>query len=140
MTFTVERHCSERGLLQAIADNCILELSLAIPKQVRAVEADPQISFDIGHESTHCAYRRGVRQRPLNQGEGKPIEADETPFGSNPEIAIVRLADGIDRSTQKSSICSPLVVDVLGYCSGWVQGASRVHKTEARDHGQKTTT
>jgi hypothetical protein len=110
-----------------MADNCILELSLAIPKQVRAVEADPQISFDIGHESTHCANWREVRQRPLNQGEGKPIEADETPFGSNPEIAIVRLADGIDRSTEESPVCSPLIVDVLRYCSGWVQSASRVH-------------
>ncbi len=89
ITFTVEGHCSECGLPQTIADNRILELSIPIPEQVRAIDADPKILLDIGHESAHGPNRRRVRQRSLNQGESKAIEADKTPFGSNPEIAIV---------------------------------------------------
>jgi hypothetical protein len=140
MTFTVKGHGSECGLLETIADSCILELSLPIPKQMGAVDSDPKISFAVGNKSSHCPDRRRIRQRPLNQGKTEPIEADKSAFRSNPKIAIIRLADGIDRSTEETPVRCPFIVDILRYCSGRVQRANCVHKADALDDCQKTTT
>jgi hypothetical protein len=139
MTFIVEGHRGECGLPETIADSCILELSLPIPKQMRAVDSDPKISFEVGDKSSHWPDRRRIRQRPLNQGKSEPVEADKSAFRSNPKIAIIRLADGIDRSTEKAPVWSPFIVDVLRYCSGRVQRASCVRKADALDDCQKTT-
>jgi hypothetical protein len=141
VTFTVEGHRGECGLLlQTITNNGILELSFAITEQMRSVKSDPKVSFSIRHKSAHSANRRRVRKGSLNQGESKPIEADEAPLRSDPEVAIMRLADGIDGSPDESSVCSPLIVNVLRHCPAGVQSASWVHETDTRDPGQKATT
>ena len=105
-----------------------------------AINADPKVSFCIGYKSAHSPNRRRVRQGAPNQSKSKSIEADQTTFRSNPEVAVIRLADGIDYSSQESLAGSPLIVDVLRYCPGGVQSASRVYKTNARDPGQQTAT
>jgi hypothetical protein len=47
MTFTVKGHRGECGLLQTIANDCILKSSFPITEQMWAVKADPQVSFGI---------------------------------------------------------------------------------------------
>jgi hypothetical protein len=91
----------------------ILELPVMIKKHAGTFETNPEVPAGVDNEAAHRTNRRRVRKRSLNQSEVGPVESDETSFGSNPQITIGRLANGVNPSSNESFVPSPLVMDVL---------------------------
>jgi hypothetical protein len=76
-------------------------------------ETNPEVPAGVGNEAAHGTNRRRVRKRPLNQSEIGTVESDQTSFGSNPQITIGGLANGVDPSSNEPFVLSPLVMQVL---------------------------
>jgi hypothetical protein len=91
----------------------ILELPVMIKKHAGTFETNPEVPAGVGNEAAHGTNRRRIRKRSLDQSEIGPVESDQTSFGSNPQITIGRLADGINSSSNESFVLSPLVMYVL---------------------------
>jgi hypothetical protein len=84
-----------------------------IKKHAGTFETDPEIPAGIGNEAAHGTNWRRIWKRSLNQNEIGPVESNQTSFGSNPQITIGRLANGVNPSSNKSFILAPLVMYVL---------------------------
>ncbi len=91
----------------------ILELPVTIKKHVWTFEDESRGSRCVGCEAAHGADRRRVRKWSLNQSEIEPVESDQTSFSPNPQIAIGRLTNGINLSSEKSFSSLPFVMYVL---------------------------
>jgi hypothetical protein len=101
------------GALKIESGVWILKLPVMIKNYAGAFETNPEIPAGIGNEAAHGTNRRRVWKRSLNQNEIGPIESNQTSFGSNPQITIGRLANGVNPSSNGSFILAPLVMYVL---------------------------
>jgi hypothetical protein len=84
-----------------------------IKKHAGTLKTNPEISIGIRNQASNTTDRRSVRNRLLKQVEAGTVKADETSLGADPQIAIVRSSDCVNRAAKESSLFSPLVMDVL---------------------------
>jgi hypothetical protein len=91
----------------------VLELPVMIKKHAGTFETNPEVPARVGNEAAHGTNRRQIWKRSLNQDEIGPVESNQTSFGSNPQITIGRLANGVNPSSNKPLILAPLVMYVL---------------------------
>src|SRR6202044_2879798 len=112
-TLIVGSGCRKGDALKIESRIWILKLPVMIKKHAGTFETDPEVPAGIGNEAAHGTNRRRVRKRSLNQSEFGPVESDQASFGSNPQITIGRLANGVNPSPNESFVPSPRVMYVL---------------------------
>src|SRR6202044_1254888 len=112
-TLIVGSGCRKGDALKIESRIWILKLPVMIKKHAGTFETNPEIPAGIGNEAAHGTNRRQIWKRSLNQNEIGPVESNQSSFGSNPQITIGRLANGVNPSSNKSLILAPLVMYIL---------------------------
>ena len=119
--------------------NHVLEAAVAIPRQPRTLQANPQRAVGVGRETEHAGDRQRRSRRARLGTELQTVEANQSLLRADPEIAIRRLRDRRHGAAGKSLRGAPAVADVLGVGRAAVArlGAGLRRADDQRDDRQR---
>ncbi len=91
-----------------VGEDAVLQAS-----QPSAVGTDPERTIASLQQRAHIVVTDGRRVRLVEHGEAHSVEPNQPSAGAQPQVAILRLDDGIDRVVGKPILVLPDLVDVL---------------------------
>ncbi len=92
----------------------IFDGAVAVAKESFGCKPDPQIVLVIRKQAEHAAGRKGGRSPAIQKPKAYPIETHQTLLGSDPQVAVPGLRDGMNRAPGKSLLGAPLIAGDFG--------------------------
>jgi hypothetical protein len=105
------------------------KLSLAVTEDFCALQLHPESAFGIGHEALDRADGSGSWAGLLEKLEIQTVEADQTFFGADPEVAVAALRDAGNGASGETALAAPTVANVFGFGAAYIFGVSDLEKT-----------
>ena len=119
---------------EAVARREIREGAVPVPGEPAADRRDPEVARAVGLQAPHHVAAQGRRVAGVEDGEARAVEAREPRLGREPEIAVRRLRDRVDRELRQPLL--PHVLPVLGHGEARVERAGRVGRERHRCAGE----
>src|SRR5437879_12078831 len=89
------------------------EFSFAVAEDLGALQQDPKIALCVGGESLNGADGKCGRSSLRKSTEVEAIEANQTFFCSNPQVAVERLSQRGDGAASEALVAAPALAHVL---------------------------
>src|SRR5208283_1643480 len=90
--------------------NHVIDPTVSVTKESLGCKTNPQIVLTIRKQTQHAAGGKRRCLVAIQQAKACAIEANQPLLGSDPEIAVFGLRDGMDRAPGKSLLRAPLIV------------------------------
>ena len=113
----------------------IAKLTVVVANQTRALHSDPQISVCVRRKTQNRTSGHARRVSVIEQPEVQTVEAYQTIFGSNPQVAVAGLRNGAHCSAGKSLFGSPAVVGIKRQNAVGIRAARGIEEAQPHQGG-----